>query len=105
MLADSRFLRRQSRSRRRRQAIWRRGFFGQPDLSLPPEICIKGKDSRGNRTALCAKLRGNQTAMQTKLFIIVGAVALCATLRAAETNSITTRDGITYTNAVIQRAD
>ena len=43
--------------------------------------------------------------MQTKHFIIAGAVALCATLDAAETNSITTRDGKTYTNAVIQRAD
>jgi hypothetical protein len=43
--------------------------------------------------------------MQTKHFIIAGAVALCATLDAAETNSITTRDGTTYTNAVIQRAD
>ncbi len=43
--------------------------------------------------------------MQTKHFIIAGAAALCATLDAAETNSITTRDGITYTNAVIQRAD
>ena len=43
--------------------------------------------------------------MQSKLFIIAGAVALSAALGAAETNSITTRDGITYTNAVIQRAD
>lgn len=43
--------------------------------------------------------------MKTNHFIIAGAVALCATLDAAETNSITTRDGITYTNAVIQRAD
>ena len=44
--------------------------------------------------------------MQTKHFIIAGAVALAgATLGTAETNSITTRDGTTYTNAVIQRAD
>jgi len=43
--------------------------------------------------------------MQTKHFIIAGAVVLSASLGAAETNSITTRDGITYTNAVIQRAD
>ena len=43
--------------------------------------------------------------MQTKHFIIAGAVALSAILDAAETNSITTRDGITYTNAVIQRVD
>src|SRR5215213_86038 len=43
--------------------------------------------------------------MQTKHFIVASTVALCATLGAAETNSITTRDGITYTNAVIQRAD
>lgn len=50
-------------------------------------------------------LQNGQPAMQTKHFIIAGAVALCATLGAAETNSITTRDGITYTNAVIQRAD
>jgi hypothetical protein len=32
-------------------------------------------------------------------------VALCTALGAAETDSITTRSGITYTNAVIQRAD
>ena len=43
--------------------------------------------------------------MQSKYFIIAGVVALGVTLVAAETNSITTRDGITYTNAVIQRAD
>ncbi len=43
--------------------------------------------------------------MQLKHFIIAGAVALWASLHAAETNSITTRDGKTYTNAVIQRAD
>lgn len=43
--------------------------------------------------------------MQTRRFIIIGAVALCATSGAAETNSITTRDGVTYNNAVIQRAD
>src|SRR5205085_8104884 len=43
--------------------------------------------------------------MQAKHFIIAGAVALGATLGAAETDSITTRNGIIYTNAVIQRAD
>ena len=43
--------------------------------------------------------------MQSKRFIIGGAVALGVALGAAETNSITTRDGTTYTNAVIQRAD
>jgi len=44
-------------------------------------------------------------AMHTKYFIMAGAVALGTSLGAAETNSITTRNGITYTNAVIQRAD
>ena len=43
--------------------------------------------------------------MQSKHFIFVGVVALGTALCAAETNSITTRNGITYTNAVIQRAD
>ncbi len=43
--------------------------------------------------------------MELKHFILAGAIALCASLHAAETNSITTRDGTTYTNAVIQRAD
>jgi len=43
--------------------------------------------------------------MHAKHFIIAGALALGATLGAAETGSITTRDGTTYTNAVIQRAD
>ena len=38
-----------------------------------------------------------------KCFIFVGALVLCTTLDAA--NSITTRNGITYSNAVIQRAD
>lgn len=41
--------------------------------------------------------------MQSKHFIFVGAVALCSALSAAD--SITTRHGITYSNAVIQRAD
>jgi len=43
--------------------------------------------------------------MQSKHFILVGAVALGTALGAAETDSVTTRNGITYTNAVIQRAD
>jgi hypothetical protein len=44
--------------------------------------------------------------MQSMRFIIIsGAVALGVALGAAETDSITTRDGTTYTNAVIQRAD
>jgi hypothetical protein len=43
--------------------------------------------------------------MHAKHFIIAGAVALGATLGVAEADSITTRDGITYTNAVVQRAD
>jgi hypothetical protein len=41
--------------------------------------------------------------MQLKHFIFVGVVALGPALDAAD--SITTRNGITYTNAVIQRAD
>ena len=43
--------------------------------------------------------------MQRKRFIIACAVVLSAILDAAETNSITARDGVTYTNAVIQRVD
>ena len=43
--------------------------------------------------------------MQWMRFIIGGAVALGVALGAAEMDSITTRDGTTYTNAVIQRAD
>jgi hypothetical protein len=43
--------------------------------------------------------------MQSKHFIFVGVVVLGTALGAAETDSITTRNGITYTNAVIQRAD
>jgi hypothetical protein len=43
--------------------------------------------------------------MQSKHFIFIGVVALATALDAAETDSITTRNGITYTNAVIQRAD
>jgi len=43
--------------------------------------------------------------MQSKHFIFVGIVTLGTALGAAETDSITTRNGITYTNAVIQRAD
>lgn len=43
--------------------------------------------------------------MQSKHFIFIGAAALCTALGAAETDSITTRNGTTYTNAVIQRAD
>jgi hypothetical protein len=43
--------------------------------------------------------------MQSKHFIFVGAVALWTALGAAETDSITTRNGVIYTNAVIQRAD
>src|SRR4051794_5646166 len=43
--------------------------------------------------------------MQSKHFIFVGIVALGMALGAAETDSITTRNGITYANAVIQRAD
>src|SRR6185295_4173663 len=38
-------------------------------------------------------------------FIFVGTAALCAALGAAETDSITTRSGVIYTNAIIQRAD
>ncbi len=43
--------------------------------------------------------------MQSKHSFFVGVVTLCTALGAAETDSITTRSGITYTNAVIQRAD
>ena len=43
--------------------------------------------------------------MQSKHFIFFGLVTLCTALGAAETSSITTRNGLTYTNAVIQRAD
>jgi hypothetical protein len=43
--------------------------------------------------------------MKSQHITFVGVVALGAALGAAETDSITTRDGITYTNAVIQRAD
>jgi len=43
--------------------------------------------------------------MQSKHFIFVGIVTLWTALGAAETDSITTRNGITYPNAVIQRAD
>jgi hypothetical protein len=43
--------------------------------------------------------------MQSMRFIIGGAVALGMALGAAETDSITTRDGTTYTNAAIQRTD
>src|SRR6187397_3061588 len=50
-------------------------------------------------------LQSGQSAMQRKHFIIACAVVLSAILDAAETNSITARDGVTYTNAVIQRAD
>jgi len=42
--------------------------------------------------------------MQMKHFI-AGAAVLCTSLGAAETDSITTRNGKTYANAVIQRAD
>ena len=43
--------------------------------------------------------------MQSKRIIFVGVVTLCTALSAAETDSITTRNGVTYTNAVIQRVD
>lgn len=43
--------------------------------------------------------------MNSKPFIVAGAVTLCAAFGAAGADSITTRDGTTYTNAVIQRAD
>jgi hypothetical protein len=43
--------------------------------------------------------------MQSKHLIVVGVVTLCTALGAAETDSIATRNGITYTNAIIQRVD